>query len=68
MFDGIFATLETGLSKLGESAGKRTKAISDLLHLIKSIPMHGNQGYDVLGYIYEYLIEKFAANAGKKSR
>lgn len=48
LFDGIFTTLETGLSKLGESAGKRTKAISDLLHLIKSIPMNGNLGYDVL--------------------
>ena len=67
LFEGIFTTLETGLSKLGESAGKRTKAISDLLQLIKSIPMNGKQGYDVLGYIYEYLIEKFAANAGKKA-
>lgn len=67
LFEGIFTTLETGLSKLGESAGKRTKAISDLLDLIKSIPMNANQGYDVLGYIYEYLLEKFAANAGKKA-
>lgn len=67
LFEGIFTTLETGLSKLGESAGKRTKAISDLLHLIKSIPMNNSQGFDVLGYIYEYLIEKFAANAGKKA-
>ena len=67
LFEGIFTTLEKGLSQLGESAGKRTKAISDLLHLIKSIPMNGKQGYDVLGYIYEYLIEKFAANAGKKA-
>ncbi len=53
LFEGIFTTLETGLSKLGESAGKRTKAISDLLHLIKTIPMNGQQRYDVLGYIYE---------------
>ena len=67
LFEGIFTTLETGLSKLGESAPKRTKAISDLLHLIKSIPMNGKQSYDVLGYIYEYLLEKFAANAGKKA-
>ncbi len=67
LFEGIFTTLETGLSKLGESAGKRTKAISDLLHLIKSIPMDSKFGYDVLGYIYEYLIEKFASNAGKKA-
>ncbi|MFL9829742.1 type I restriction-modification system subunit M [Flavobacterium sp. ST-87] len=67
LFDGIFETLETGLSKLGDSSSKQTKSISDLLHLIKDIPMDGNQGYDVLGFIYEYLIEKFAANAGKKA-
>lgn len=67
LFDGIFTTLQTGLSKLGENAAKQTKAISDLLQLIKVIPMDGKQDYDVLGYIYEYLIEKFAANAGKKA-
>ncbi len=67
LFVGIFNTLQTGLSKLGESAAKQTKAISDLLQLIKAIPMDGKQDYDVLGYIYEYLIEKFAANAGKKA-
>ena len=67
LFDGIFTTLQTGLSKLGESAAAQTKAISSLLQLIKDIPMDGKQDYDVLGYIYEYLIEKFAANAGKKA-
>ncbi len=67
LFDGIFNTLQTGLSKLGESAAKQTRAISELLQLIKAIPMDGKQDYDVLGYIYEYLIEKFAANAGKKA-
>ncbi len=29
--------------------------------------MDGKQGYDVLGFIYEYLIGMFAANAGKKA-
>ena len=67
LFDGIFKTLETGLSKLGDTAAKQTKAISDLLQLIKDIPMDGRQGYDVLGFIYEYLISMFAANAGKKA-
>jgi type I restriction enzyme M protein len=67
VFDGIFDTLQTGLSKLGESAGSQTKAISDLIQLIKDIPMDGRQDYDVLGYIYEYLIQNFAANAGKKA-
>jgi len=56
VFDKIFNTLETGLSKLGESDGARTKAISDLIQLIRVIPMDGKQGYDVLGFIYEYLI------------
>lgn len=67
VFDKVFATLETGLSKLGESSGARTKAIRDLLYLIKDIPMDGKQDYDVLGFIYEYLISNFAANAGKKA-
>ena len=67
VFDKVFATLETGLSKLGENSGARTKAIRDLLHLIKDIPMDGRQDYDVLGFIYEYLISNFAANAGKKA-
>ena len=67
VFEGIFATLETGLSKLGDTAKSQTKAISDLIHLIDEIPMNGKQDYDVLGFIYEYLISNFAANAGKKA-
>lgn len=35
--------------------------------MIKDIPMDGKQDYDVLGFIYEYLISQFAANAGKKA-
>ena len=65
VFDKIFDTLDTGLSKLGDTSGAQTKAIGALLQLIRDIPMDGKQGYDVLGYIYEYLIGKFAANAGK---
>jgi type I restriction enzyme M protein len=67
VFEKIFDTLQTGLSKLGDSSGSQTKAISDLIHLIKDIPMDGRQDYDVLGFIYEYLISNFAANAGKKA-
>lgn len=67
VFYGIFETLQTGLSKLGDSAASQTKAISDLIQLIKDIPMDGKQDYDVLGFIYEYLISMFAANAGKKA-
>lgn len=67
VFDKVFDTLQTGLSKLGDSSASQTKAISGLLQLIKDIPMDGKQDYDVLGFIYEYLISMFAANAGKKA-
>lgn len=67
VFEKIFDTLDTGLSKLGDTSGARTKAISNLLQLIKDIPMDGKEDYDVLGFIYEYLISNFAANAGKKA-
>ena len=67
VFDRILDTLQTGLSKLGDTSGSQTKAISDLIQLIKVIPMDGKQDYDVLGFIYEYLISMFAANAGKKA-
>ena len=67
VFNKIFDTLNTGLSKLGDSTGNQTKAISELIQLIKDIPMDGKQDYDVLGFIYEYLISNFAANAGKKA-
>lgn len=67
VFDKIFDTLQLGLNKLGDTSGARTNAIRGLLSLIKDIPMDEKQGYDVLGYIYEYLISNFASNAGKKA-
>lgn len=67
VFDGIFDTLQTGLSKLGTDARSQSKAARDLIYLIKDIPMDGRTDYDVLGFIYEYLISNFAANAGKKA-
>nr|WP_292163919.1 type I restriction-modification system subunit M [Butyrivibrio sp.] len=67
VFGNIFETLSVGLSKLGDTAANQTKAISELIRLISDIPMDGKQDYDVLGFIYEYLISNFAANAGKKA-
>lgn len=67
VFKGIFDTLGKGLSKLGENSNTQTKSILDLLNLIKAIPTDGKEGYDVLGFIYEYLISMFAQSAGKKA-
>lgn len=67
VFDKIFDTLNSKIANLGETGGARTKAISKLLDIVKDVPTDGSDDYDVLGFIYEYLIGKFAANAGKKA-
>lgn len=67
VFGGVFKTLLNGLSSLGSNPGEQTKSIRGLVTLIKDIPMDGRADYDVLGFIYEYLISNFAANAGKKA-
>lgn len=67
VYEGIFKTLREGLSKLGENPAAQTKALKGLIKLIKDIPTDGSQNYDVLGYVYEFLISNFAASAGKKA-
>lgn len=67
VFKNIFKTLSSGITNLGGTPADRTKAIRKLIRLIRDIPTDGSQDYDVLGFIYEYLIENFAANAGKKA-
>ncbi len=67
VYANIFKTLQAGLSKLGENPASQTRALKDLIRLIKDIPTDGTQDYDVLGYVYEYLISNFAASAGKKA-
>lgn len=67
VFDNIFKTLQEGLSKLGKDSKSQTSTASSLIQTINEIPMDEKQDYDVLGFIYEYLIEKFASNAGKKA-
>ena len=67
VYESIFITLQAGLTKLGENPASQTKALKELIKLIKDIPTDGSQDYDVLGYVYEYLISNFAANAGKKA-
>ncbi len=66
VFKDVFVTLQTGLSKLGD-ATSQTRSVRDLIHLVQTSPMHTRQDYDVLGYIYEDLISKFASSAGKKA-
>jgi len=64
VFAGIFSALERGVSKLGENAGSRDKAVRDIVSLVDLIPPT-SRDYDVLGYIYEYLIQQFSSEAKK---
>ena len=61
---GVFDALDSGLSKLGENAGNRDKAVRSIVELVAQIPPKSKQ-YDVLGYIYEYLIKQFSSEAKK---
>lgn len=64
VFDKVFSALQTGLTKLGENSGSRDKAIRDIVDLVDLIPPTSRE-YDVLGYIYEYLIQQFSSEAKK---
>ncbi|KYZ67923.1 type I restriction-modification system subunit M [Bacillus sp. GZT] len=67
VFSGVFKTLEQGISKLGDTSISRTKAIKNLIEIINDVPTSNQRDYDVLGFVYEYLIGQFASSAGKKA-
>ena len=64
VFDKVFNALQSGLTKLGENSGSRDKAVRDIVDLVDLIPPT-SRNFDVLGYIYEYLIQQFSSEAKK---
>lgn len=65
-FRGVFNDINLGDSRLGNSTNERAKSLNNIVKLVDSIEYKGNDGKDILGEIYEYLIGQFAAGAGKK--
>lgn len=65
-FRGVFNDINLGDSRLGSSTNERAKSLNNIVKLVHSIEYKGNDGKDILGEIYEYLIGQFAASAGKK--
>ncbi len=65
-FRGIFNYINLGDSGLGSTTALRTKTLNAVVTKIDEIEYKDENGKDILGEIYEYLIGKFAANAGKK--
>ena len=62
VYDGIFKTLQAGLSKLGENPASQTRALKDLVKLIKGfflcscqIPWNIHKG--LISYIFIHFLE-----------
>lgn len=65
-FRGVFNDVNLGDSRLGSTTNERAKSLNRIVKLVDSIEYKSDDGTDVLGAIYEYLIGQFAASAGKK--
>lgn len=65
-FNALFEDLDLNSNKLGRTVGARNEIIVKILNNLNKIDFKLNEvNADVLGDAYEYLIGKFAANAGK---
>lgn len=65
-FSGVFNDINLGNTRLGSSTNSRAKTLLDIVNLVNDIEYKDENGHDILGDIYEYLISEFASNAGKK--
>jgi type I restriction enzyme M protein len=65
-FRGIFNDINLGDTRLGSSTNERAKSLNSIVKLVDGIEYKSEDGRDILGEIYEYLIGQFAASAGKK--
>lgn len=65
-FKGVFNDVNLGDSRLGSSTNERAKSLNRIVKLVDSVDYKSDDGTDILGAIYEYLIGQFAASAGKK--
>lgn len=66
-FSGVFNDINLGDSRLGASTTARAKSLNNIVRLVNDIEYKSEDGKDILGEIYEYLIGQFAASAGKKA-
>lgn len=66
-FTGVFDDMNLNNSRLGNSTVSRAKAITDIIDLIDQVNYKDENGEDILGDIYTYLIKQFASNSGKKA-
>ena len=66
-FTGVFDDMNLNNSRLGNTTASRAKALTQIIDLVDQVDYIDEDGKDILGDIYEYLIAKFAGNSGKKA-
>lgn len=66
-FRGVFADVNLNNSRLGNNLATRTKALIATAKMVNEFDYYDENGHDILGDVYEYLIKLFASNAGKKA-
>ena len=66
-FTGVFADMNLANSRLGNTTAARAKALTDIVSLVDQVEYKDENGHDILGDIYEFLIAEFAGNSGKKA-
>ena len=64
LYKDIFKSLSEKLSKMG-SISEQTSHIKKVIKIVDRIPMDEKRSYDVLGFIYEFLLKNFASNSKK---
>jgi type I restriction enzyme M protein len=66
-FSGVFSDINLSNSRLGTTTAARAKALTEIVDLVDQVEYKDENGHDILGDIYEYLIAEFASNSGKKA-
>jgi len=67
-FNALFEDLDLNSTKIGRTVGARNAIIVQILNYLNNIDFNLSETEnDVLGDVYEYLIAKFAAGAGKSA-
>lgn len=64
-FNGLFDDVDLQSKKLGSDDQQRNITITDVLKKLNDVDVLGHNG-DVIGDAYEFLISRFASDAGKK--
>ncbi|WP_267523250.1 type I restriction-modification system subunit M [Campylobacter sp. MG1] len=66
-YENIFRQLRNNINILGKDNSAISTKIEKIAFIFKDLDFSIQKDFDLVGYIYEYLISMFASNAGKKA-